>query len=159
MMLCSRLAPCCHTRAAVAALARLPAALHGAPRKAFGGSSSSSTGGGAGAVAPAPLQARLSSSRAAHVCRSYADPEVYSIAFNFRKFDVEVRSLELVRECRRATTAYLCALCGPPPQLPLQCRWLTCWPCTRSTAAGHCNISWRWHVGPRRWADGACMVL
>lgn len=89
-LLCSRLAPCGHTRVVMAALARcMPsatAALHVTPRKAFG---SSSSGGGA-AAAPA---ARPSSSggRSAHVCQSYTDPEVYSIAFNFRKFDVEVR--------------------------------------------------------------------
>ena len=99
-MLCARLAPCCHTRAAVAALAHLSgAALHAAPRRAFGAGSSSSTGGGAAAAG----------SRAAHVCRSYADPEVYSIAFNFRKFDQEV-----INELRNAHQWQHCPLCDPP---------------------------------------------
>lgn len=98
-MLCSRLAPCCHTRAAVAALAHLSgAALHAAPRRAFGAGSSPPSGSGAAAAG----------GRAAHVCRSYADPEVYSIAFNFRKFDQEVNELRSAHQWQH------CPLCDPP---------------------------------------------
>lgn len=103
-LLCSRLAPCCRTRVVAAALARCmpPCAsteVHAARRHAFGSS--------AAAAAPAvPLRPSSSSSRAAHVCRSYADPEVYSIAFNFRKFDQEVSQNAGTRSapCRPSTS-------------------------------------------------------
>ncbi|KAI7841824.1 hypothetical protein COHA_004353 [Chlorella ohadii] len=99
----------------MAALARcMPsatAALHVTPRKAF----SSSSGGGASAAAAPAARPSSSGGRSAHVCRSYTDPEVYSIAFNFRKFDVEVAHLLAMHQkhCSGALQHFLEVACGP----------------------------------------------